>query len=76
MAKWILGGKPAPSPELVKEIHVEPPAFDKAREFLTNGCTKQQAEQARGRIADLGADGTLSAAEVEALMELCDQKGV
>ena len=75
MARWILGGKPAPPPEMAKEVHVSPSAFDKAREFLMNGCTKQQAEQARGRIVDLGADGTLSAAEVQTLMELCDQKG-
>lgn len=74
MAQWIMGGKPAPPPELVEEVVVEPTAFDKAKDFLLNGCTREQAQQAQVRIVDLAAEGSITSAEMDQLLVLVAEK--
>lgn len=74
MADWILGGKPAPPPELVEEVKVEPTPFQEAKQFLLNGCTKEQAKKAQVRIVDLAAEGKITAREMDELIKLCGEK--
>lgn len=73
-ASNLIEPEPAPPPELVEEVVVEPTAFEDARQFLLNGCTKEQAKKAQVRIVDLAAKGSITSAEMDQLLVLVAEK--
>ena len=65
---------PAPPPELVRKLNLDPDAFDNAKDYLSNGITSEQAMSAKKKIIDRGNDGSFTEEQVTELLELANKK--
>ena len=74
LREWLDAGEAAPVPELVKKLHLDPSAFDTAKEYLSNGITSEQALNAKQKILQRGKDGVFTEEQVTELLELANKK--
>ena len=65
---------PAPPPELVQKLNLDPDAFANAKAYLSNGITSEQAMSAKKKIVDRGNDGSFTEEQVTELLELANKK--
>ena len=65
---------PAPPPELVRKLNLDPDAFENAKAYLSNGITSEQAMSAKKKIVARGNDGSFTEEQVTELLELANQK--
>ena len=72
--EWLDAGEAAPPPELVKKLNIND-AFETAKQFLSNGATEAQREQARVKVLARRDDGTFTEDQAEELLTLCNKKG-
>ena len=75
LVNWLQSADtPAPPPELVEKVQVND-AFETAKQFLSNGATEAQREQARVKVLARQKDGTFTEDQATELLELCNKKG-
>ena len=72
--EWLDAGTPAPPPELVRKLNLDPDAFATAKAYLSNGITSEQAMSAKKKIVDRGNDGSFTEEQVTELLELANKK--
>ena len=75
LVNWLQSADaPAPPPELVRKLNLDPDAFATAKAYLSNGITSEQAMSAKKKIVDRGKDGSFTEEQVTELLELANKK--
>jgi hypothetical protein len=75
LVQWLNSAdQPAPPPELVEKINVEPSVYETAKAFLLNGATPDQVTSSAAKVLAYKANGTLTDFQADELLAIIKEK--